>query len=146
MTDSRKIAQNSDEHFALREALTPLARGISSGILCFLFSSTVRFRGGFVYGALSGVFDIATKLGTRGHGIESFPIEVKVLLYLATMPLPWIASAKSMHHMHARHAKYGHTLFKMTNSTAAGVAIFHELLHAPHHHLLKDRAEIKPKC
>jgi len=142
MTDSRKIVPNpKDEHVVLRQALTPLAQGLSSGVLCFLFSSTVRFRGGFVYGALSGIFDVVTSLGMRGLPVESYPIEAKALLYLAVAPLSWMGSYKAMNYMHA---KRGNTLFRMTYTTAVGVGVFSELINAVDHPLLKDH--IKPKC
>ena len=142
MTDSRKTVTNPrDEHVVLREVLTPVAKGLSSSMLCLLFSSTVKFRAGFVYGALSGVFDIVTRFGLRGLPVESYPIEAKALLYLAVAPLSWMGSYKAMNYMHA---KRGNTLFRMTYSTAVGVGVFSEFINAVDHPLLKDR--IKPKC
>ncbi|MCB1112206.1 MAG: hypothetical protein H7A37_03415 [Chlamydiales bacterium] len=98
----------------------PIGRGIGTGFACTLFTAATSFETGFVYGGISGLANVALRPIFKKINKGTTSPEVKAVNYLFSLTLPWMASAKIMHHFYR---STGNALFHLNPTVAIGTGI-----------------------
>lgn len=119
----------------------PIGRGAGTGLLCAMFSTTVNFQTGFLYGAMSGVYNVMTRAVTYGSWSKDAAPEAQALAYTVLCTVPWLASALTMRHIHKLHHN---PLFHVSTRTAVGAAIAVELLGYANNDILNKKPKARP--
>lgn len=78
--------------------LHPIIRGLGTGILSVGLYSNVPFASGVIYGVVSGVSNIAFRVGVFNK-IDSLSDEAKELIYFGSHIGPWLSSVVILHQL-----------------------------------------------
>lgn len=105
--------------------LHPIKRGLVAGVLCGIYSRTTTFPAGFMFGAISSVYNMAFRMATRGQRENISSPESLAMTYIMAALVPWTASALTMRHAHKLSAK---PLFHITTAAAVASAAVVEFL------------------
>ena len=117
----------------------PFGRGIALGILAEVFTST-SFATGLVYGGISGLTNLGTRVVQKQLDIKPESPEIKAVNHLFCATFPWVISAIVMNQTFK---KTGKAIFHMSPRAAVGTAFVTELFGYANRDLLFDKESFK---
>lgn len=113
----------------------PIGRGIGTGTVTALFTEHL-FRSGFIFGAVSGLANIAFRPIYKKIDQKITSPEAKGVNYIFSSIIPWVASAGIIHQAYKT---TGHALFRMHPTAALGTAAVVECFAYANRDLLEDK-------
>ena len=135
-----EITNNNDfNRSAQFWAWHPFGRAVALGLLAEIFTST-PFATGLVYGGVSGLTNLGSRIVQKKIDIQPSTSETKAVNYLFCAAFPWVVSAVIMKQAYK---KTGKAIFYMNPRAAIGTALVTEMCGYANKDLIFDKESFK---